>query len=189
PHSGSATATAAAAAGAGAGRTAEAGGGAGSLSYCDTQRRRLQTNGLDELVDDARERVRGDLGATDLRRVGLHAQLPLSARGGDGGNPQVRRAVVGAPVRGADRDVVVCVVDGAGFLLGDVGLDGSYRGVDEVHGHGHEEGVEDQLGVVGEEVREVGPRFDAREERREPVLTAWLRWVGAAVVRAVAPRV
>ncbi|KFY69072.1 hypothetical protein V498_10523 [Pseudogymnoascus sp. VKM F-4517 (FW-2822)] len=153
----------------------------------DDEEHSLQADGLDELVHDASESVSGDLGAADLRRVGLHADFPFAACGGDGGDAQVRGAVVGGPVGGADCDFVVGVVDGAGFLLGDVGLDGADGGVDEVHGDGDEEGVEDQLRVVGEEVREVGPRLDAAEEGREPVLAAGRRVV--VCVRAVAPRV
>lgn len=148
----------------------------------DDEEHSLQANGLDELVHDARERVCGDLGAADLRRVGLHADLPLAACGGDGGDAEMGGAVVGGPVGGADGDVVVGVVDGAGFFFGDVGLDGADGGVDEVHGDGDEEGVEDQLRVVGEEVGEVGAGFDAGEEGGEPVLAARL-----VVVRAVAP--
>lgn len=150
----------------------------------DDEEHSLQTNRLDELIHYARECVRGDLGATDLCGVGLHADFPFSTGGGDGGDAEVGGAVVGCPVGGADGDFVVRFVDGAGFFFGDVGLDGADRGVDEVHCYGDEEGVQDELRVVGEEVGEVGAGFDAGEEGGEPVLAAARRVMG--VVRAVA---
>lgn len=114
----------------------------------DDEEHGLQTDGLDELVDDAGECVGGDLGAADLCGIGLHADFPLATGCCDGGDAEVGGAVVGGPVGGADGDIMVRFIYSACFLLGDVGLDSADGGVDEVHRHCNEEGVQDELRVV-----------------------------------------
>lgn len=130
----------------------------------------LPADRLDKLVEDARERVSADLRAPDLRWVGRHAQLPGLAGGGHGGDAQVRRAVVGVPLSVAEGDFVVGLGNGVLLGFGDVGADGGDEGVDEVDDDGDEERVQEELCVVGKQVREVGARLDAAEQRAKPAL-------------------
>ena len=122
-------------------------------------------NRLEEIVDDLRKGVGADFGAAHHGRIALHAFLPAVADALHGGHPRF------GPVA-----FVVLIVAGAhghfdqdlpsgffGFFV-DVRADGGPEGVDHVDDHGDQEEVEEELGVVGEDVGEVWMGFEIAEK-------------------------
>lgn len=123
----------------------------------------LVADGLHERVEDLGEGARGDVRAGDFERVALHALLPFPARGVEIGGARRRIAVVlfvSSPARGdvAD-DVRHCFVR---FLV-HVAHDARPEAVDAVRADGEQEEVEEELGVLGEDVGESRMLCDERE--------------------------
>lgn len=96
--------------------------------------------------------------------VAVHALLPVDADGLHGGHARVAVATVLAIVVGALLHLEQHLGDGLLRLDVDIVPDGGPEGVDGVDNAEDEEEVEEQLGVEGQDMREVGVHFDKGED-------------------------
>lgn len=123
----------------------------------------LVRNGLNEGVEDFRKRVRRHACPPNGAWILVHASLPVVAHRLQRRRPRRRVTPVFAVVLRAHGHLGQNVGNGLfGFLI-DVGADGGPEGVDDVNEEEHEEDVEEELCVEGEDVGEGGVCLDEAE--------------------------
>lgn len=125
-------------------------------------------NRLEEIVDDFRKGVGANFGSAHHGRVALHAFLPAVADALHGGHPRFRPvAFVVLVVAGTHGHFDQDLPGGFFGFFVDVGADGGPEGVDHVDDDGDQEEVEEELGVVGEDMGEVWMGFEIAEKGRD----------------------
>ncbi len=108
--------------------------------------------------------MRADPRPADTGRIPVHAALPVAADALHGGHARLGLAAVLAVVLDADGHVGERLGDGLLGPLVDVGADGGPEGPEDGDEGEDEEEVERELGVEGEDVRQVRVGFDEGED-------------------------